>query len=330
MRILSELALACALVLAIGTSARADDFARTKYPIFLAEGFGGLDYFQVRETLEAGGAKVCNPPDDQVPQFAGSEVRADVLIGQIQSCLAASGASLVNLFGYSQGGEDARVLLTKRPDLLASVTTIGTPHTASSGLADRFIACAASLQLGLWCDPVDQQAYDAFLALGEVATDPDAPDPFDNPLGVLQVQCQFSSGTNPLSLVVCAAAGVDIGPTFDAKYPVGLPVFACGEGPAFVFGPRARKISLFSWGGTRLLTDPADPSDPLLQATGAFQSFPNDGLVERCGTHFGKVLRDDYPWNHLDLINQGDGLTGPNDPTLVYREHAHRLKLIGL
>ena len=56
----------------------------------------------------------------------------------------------------------------------------------------------------------------------------------------------------------------------------------------------------------------------------------DDGLIERCSTHFGKVLRDDYPWNHLDLINQSSGLTGPTDPTTVYREHANRLKNLGL
>jgi hypothetical protein len=37
-----------------------------------------------------------------------------------------------------------------------------------------------------------------------------------------------------------------------------------------------------------------------------------------------------YPWNYLDLINQGQGLTGPNDPTGTYREHANRLKRLGL
>jgi triacylglycerol lipase len=315
--------------LSLVSNARADSFTATKFPIFLAEGFGGLDYYMVEEVLEAGGANVCDQPDDQVPQFAGSERRADVLIPQIEDCARANGVSKVNLIAYSQGGEDARVVLTRRPDLLASVTTVGSPHRASSGLADRFIACAAEQQLGLPCSPQEQAAFNAFVALGPVGSDPDAPNPPPTD-GVLQVQCQFSSGTDLLALTVCAASGFDIGPIFDLKYPVGLPISSCGQGPAFVLGPNLRKIYLFSWGGAQTLTDPADPSDPLLHATGAFLAQPNDGLVERCSTNFGTVLRDNYPWNHLDLINQTAGLTGASDPTLVYREHANRLKNLGL
>ena len=330
MRIHSHVAVQIVLVLGICAAANANDFTRTKYPILLAEGFGGLDYFQVEEALEAGGATVCDAPDDQVPHFAGSEIRANVLIAQLQNCAQANGVSQVHLFGFSQGGEDARVVLTKRPDLLASVTTIGSPHRFSSGLADRFIVCATAQQLGLPCLPDDQRAFDAFVGLGPFAGDPDAPDPTTSAAGILQVQCQFSSGANPVALLTCAASGFDIGPVFDLKYPVGLPLTTCGEGPAFVFGPGLRKIWLFSWGGTRVFTDPDDPSDPALARTGAFLAPGNDGLIERCSTHFGRVLRDDYPWNHLDLINQGNGLTGPNDPTQVYRDHAHRLKLLGL
>jgi len=317
--------------LTIGTVAvaRADDFATTKYPIFLAEGFGGGDYYLVEETLEASGATVCDQADDQVPHFAGSEQRAAVLITQIEACRSEHGVSAVNFIGYSQGGEDARVILKKRPDLLASVTTVGTAHRGSSGLADPFIVCATKQQLGVPCTAQEQGAFDAFVALGAVGGDPDAPIPPD-PIGVLRAQCQFSSGTNVLALAVCLAQGFDVGPTFDLKYPQGLPLSSCGEGPAFIYAPGFRKVHLFSWGGTAVLTDPADPSDAVLQGTAAFQGPESDGLAERCSNHFGKVLRDDHPWNHLDLINMREGLTGASDPTVVYREHAHRLKLLGL
>jgi triacylglycerol lipase len=329
MRLQTCTGLTLAIAAVFSSEARADSSTATKFPIFLAEGFGGLDYYLVEEALEAGGASVCDPPDDQVPHFAGSEPRADVLIPQIASCAQAHGVSRVNLIGFSLGGEDARVILSRRPDLLASVTTVGSPHRGSSGLADPFIACAAAQQLGLPCTPYDQAAFNAFVGLGAVAGDPDAPNP-PPPDQVLQTQCQFSSGTNPVSLAVCVASGFDVGPVFDLKYPTGLPLTPCGQGPSFVFGPGLKKIYLFSWGGTRVQTDPADPSDALLQATSAFLAPGNDGLVERCSTHFGKVLRDDYPWNHLDLINQREGLTGASDPTLVFREHAQRLKALGL
>jgi triacylglycerol lipase len=308
--------------------AQADTSGATRYPIFLAEGFGGLDYFQIEEALEAAGATVCDQPDDQVPHFAGSEARAAVLIPQIQAC-AASGGGRVNLIGFSLGGEDARIVLSRRPDLLASVTTVGTPHRGSSGVADRFIACASLQQLGLPCAADDQAAFNAFLGLAPYGGDPDAPNPPD-PNHVLQTQCQFSSGTNPLALLVCAASGFDIGPVFDLKYPIGLPLTSCGEGPSFVFGPGLRKIYLFSWGGNRVLTDASDPSDAALQALSVWQGSDNDGLVERCSTHFGKVLRDNYPWNHLDLINQVSGATGASDPAPIYVQHAARLKVLGL
>jgi triacylglycerol lipase len=44
------------------------------------------------------------------------------------------------------------------------------------------------------------------------------------------------------------------------------------------------------------------------------------------------VLRDDYPWNHLDQVNQSLGLRGvlSPDPRAVYRLHANRLKRLGL
>jgi triacylglycerol lipase len=320
----------CALLWLAGGAgvARADTSGATRYPIFLAEGFGGLDYFLIEEALEAAGATVCDQPDDQVAHFAGSEVRAATLIPQIQAC-AASGGGRVNLIGFSQGGEDARIVLSRRPDLLASVTTVGTPHRGSSGVADRFIACASLQQLGLPCAPDEQAAFDAFLGLAPYGGDPDAPNPPDQNQ-VLQTQCQFSSGTHPVSLLVCAAFGFDIGPVFDLKYPIGLPLTTCGEGPSFVFGPGLRKIYLFSWGGNRVLTDASDPSDAALQALSVWQNPDNDGLVERCSTHFGKVLRDDYPWNHLDLINQLGGATGASDPAPVYVQHAARLKALGL
>lgn len=320
----------CALLYLAGSAgvARADASAATKYPIFLAEGFGGLDYFQIEEALEAAGATVCDQPDDQVPHFAGSEARAPVLISQIQACAASRGGR-VNYVGFSLGGEDGRVILSRRPDLLASVTTVGTPHRGSSGVADRFIACATKQQLGLPCAADEQAAFVAFLGLAPYGGDPDAPNPPDTNQ-ILQTQCQFSSGTNPLALLACTLAGFDVGPVFDLKYPLGLPFTSCGEGPSFVFGPGLRKIYLFSWGGNKVLTDESDPSDPALQALSVWLKPDNDGLIERCSTHFGKVLRDDYPWNHLDLINQVSGATGASDPVPVYLQHAARLKALGL
>ena len=325
---MSTYCVSISMIMLVASVARADGYAKTKYPIFLAEGVGGLDYFGVAEALQDRGARVCSPPDDQVPQVAGSEARAAVLIEQIEACAAQYQVTKVNLIGYSQGGEDARVVLTNRPDLLASVTTVGTPHTGSSGIADRIIACGAKQLLGLPCAPDEAGALAAFSALAAVASDPDAPVPSQE--AILQVQCQFSSGTNLLALAACAAAGFDIGPTFDLKYPLGLPILPCSQGPAFVLGPGFKPIYLYSWGGTRTNTDANDPSDALLSATAAYEFPGGDGLTERCSNHFGTVLRDNYPLNHLDLINQLGGETGFTDVLDIWVEHGHRLKLRGI
>ncbi|MFT3858317.1 MAG: hypothetical protein QM742_12740 [Aquabacterium sp.] len=77
-----------------------------------------------------------------------------------------------------------------------------------------------------------------------------------------------------------------------------------------------------------------NPADYLMALTGlTFQREPgdNDGLVGRCSSHFGQVIRDDYPMNHFHAVNQIKGLVGPGvDPVGLFVEHARRMKLAGL
>ena len=58
----------------------------------------------------------------------------------------------------------------------------------------------------------------------------------------------------------------------------------------------------------------------------------NDGLVGRCSSHFGQVIRDNYYMDHLDEINQLLGLVSlfETNPKAVFRQHANRLKNAGL
>jgi triacylglycerol lipase len=107
-----------------------------------------------------------------------------------------------------------------------------------------------------------------------------------------------------------------------------MPSTACGQGAAVVNG-----IRYYSWGGTAVLTHVLDASDPLLGAGSLFFGFEqNDGLVGRCSSHLGVVLRDDYGWNHLDQVNQVLGLTSwfASSPKAVLRAHANRLQNAGL
>jgi len=114
---------------------------------------------------------------------------------------------------------------------------------------------------------------------------------------------------------------------FNADFPAGVPTTACGEGAASVGG-----IRYFSWSGTGVLTNALDVSDAALGLTSLFYDEANDGLVGRCSSHLGDVVRDDYFMNHLDEVNQVLGLTSlfETDPKSVFRQHANRLKNLGL
>src|SRR3990167_8189725 len=92
-------------------------------------------------------------------------------------------------------------------------------------------------------------------------------------------------------------------------------------------------LRYYSWSGTSPVTNIIDPSDLLLGATAlTFNGEANDGLVGRCSSRMGKVIRDNYRMNHLDEVNQTLGLTSlfETDPVTVYRQHANRLKNDGL
>lgn len=89
-----------------------------------------------------------------------------------------------------------------------------------------------------------------------------------------------------------------------------------------------------SFSGNKALTNPLDPFDMALTGSSlVVDPFgDNDGLVSRCSAKFGKTIRDDYNWNHLDEVNQVMGIRSifAADPVSVYRQHANRLKLQGL
>ncbi len=110
---------------------------RTALPIVLLHGMigfdhiGPLDYFYgVVDALQADGYTVFVT---QVDPLQSIEVRAGELGPQIDSILAETGAHRVHLIGHSQGGLDARYLISSLGygDRVASLTTISTPHRGS-------------------------------------------------------------------------------------------------------------------------------------------------------------------------------------------------------
>ena len=123
------------------------NYTKTKYPIVLAHGalgfdelFGVLDYwYGIPSSLASGGAQVYVA---SVSQLNSTEVRGEQLLAQVQTVIAVTGKPKVNLVGHSHGGLDVRYVASLRPDLVASVTSVGSPHKGAD-LADFIqIHCA--------------------------------------------------------------------------------------------------------------------------------------------------------------------------------------------
>ena len=287
--------------------ARADTYTQTKHPIVLAHGmagfdslFGVLDYFYgIESNLRAGGARVYIT---HVPQFNTSEARGEALLAQVQDVLARTGATKVNLIGHSHGGLDVRYVAAVRPDLVASVTTVGTPHKGAE-LADYL---RARIVGGSFTESV----------LGYFASN------LGTVLGLL------SGHTQPQNAIAALGALTKTGTSaFTAKFPAGVPTTSCGSGAAT--GPQGQRY--YSWSGTDPFTNLIDASDYAMKLSSFFYYDANDGLVGRCSSHFGTVLRDNYNMNHLDEVNQVLGLTAFfTDPKSIFRSQANRLKNAGL
>ncbi len=300
---------ALVLTLAVLPSQSEASYTRTEHPIVLVHGLMGFDsllgiydyFFLIPNNLRAGGATV------YVANLSASnfsEVRGEQLIDQLDTLRALHGHQRFNLIGHSHGGPTIRYVASVRPDLVASVTSVGSPHTGSA-VADAIAASAppGSLTESLLAGLVD--ALGTFIDLLSGSIHP------QDSLGALE------------SLNSAGAA------QFNAQHPQGLPSQQCGHGPAVVNG-----IRYYSFSGTSVFTNAFDASDYMLSASSLFFGWGvrNDGLVERCSSHLGVVLRSNYPWNHLDQVNQVLGLRGlftPN-PVSVYRAHANRLKNAGL
>jgi len=306
-RLLRRLALAATagLLLAGGSAHAQNGYTQTRYPIVLVHGlFGfdsalGVDYFYgIPDSLRQGGAKVYVA---QVSAANSTEVRGEQLLAQVKTILAITGASKVNLVGHSHGGPTTRYVAGVAPQLVASVTSIGGVNKGSR-VADilRGVAPAGSVS-----ETVANAAAKALVGL-----------------------INLTSGGSGLPQMPTAAldslttAGLA---NFNRRFPQALPS-GCGSGAELVNGVR-----YYSWTGTKPLTNVLDASDGLLSVMSLTFGEANDGLVSACSSRLGKHLGD-YRQNHLDEVNQLLGLRDwfSTDPVTLYRQHANRLKLLGL
>ena len=279
-----------------GSSDSTGDPSSGPYPIVLAHGFFGFedfagagfaDYFWgVRDDLASiGELEVYTPAVDP---FNDSTTRGLQLLEAVELVIAETGAEKVNIIGHSQGGLDARVVANLRPDLVASVTTVATPHYGSP-IADYALlipgGAVVDVLVQLFGGPLwgtidgntslvasmEQFSTDGIAAFNEEYT--------DQP-GVAYASIAGRSD-NELAPSECAT---DDAPPFIAN-----------------------------WDGVQ------DPIDPLFAASeaivdgGLLSSIPNDGLVRvddaKWGTFLGCI-----PADHIDEIGHlfGDDPGGNN------------------
>ena len=157
-----ELALACVRGCALET---------TRFPIVLAHGWTGfanigpVDYFYgVPDHLGARGYPVSVT---EVDKYNTSYARAEQLAAQLDALLPSWRARKVNLIGHSQGGVDARALISARGygDRVSALITVGTPHRGSY---------AVDVALGYAPGPSQEVLFLLFDFLGAVTADEQA------------------------------------------------------------------------------------------------------------------------------------------------------------
>ncbi len=311
MKLATSLLLAAA-ALSTTPAIAASTYAQTKHPIVLVHGMGGfgaigpIDYwYGMPKDLHDNGASVHVPV---LSGFESSEVRGEQLLAQVQDILAISGAAKVNLIGHSHGNTAVRYVAGVLPARVASVTSVGGPVKGAPA-ADLLKQAS---ELALIGAPLTSLITSIVNGMGKIT---------DMMSGKTLSQDSLAGLT---SLTTAGSAD------FNRRFPAGVPTSACGEGAYVVNG-----IRYYSWSGTSPLTSVIDPSDAAMSLTSlAFvgqADWQNDGLVGRCSSHLGQVIRDDYLMNHFDEVNQVFGLVSllGTNPKSVVRQHANRLKLAG-
>ena len=283
-------------------------YTQTKYPIVLVHGILGFDsilgvdyFYKIPAALQKDGAQVFTVT---VSGMNTTELRGEQLLSQVKQIIAMTGAKKVNLVGHSHGGITVRYVAGVRPDLVASVTSIAGPNKGSK-VAD-FVSdnVTATSPAGV---ALNAALNSLASIIGTLSGSPNLP---QNSLGVL-----YSLNTAGMA-------------DFNRRFPAGVPPTPCGEGQYVVNG-----IPFYSWTGNKVRTNAFDISDGVLTLISLpFGSEENDGIIGKCSTHLGKVIRDNYRMNHLDEVNHVFAILAPFEvsPVTLFREHANRLKLAGL
>lgn len=290
----------------------------TRYPLVLVPGMLGFVrlllypyWYGIIPALRQGGAQVFAI---QVSPLNSSEVRGEQLLARVQRIMAETGAPRVNLIGHSQGALTARYAAAKRPDWVASVTSVAGPNHGSE-LADYLARHSPAHSLKGRVLSWLLRGVAALMTLLETG--------YRGPKLPVDIHASHQSLTTE---------GVAL---FNRQYPQGLPSTWGGQGAEEVGGVR-----YYSWSGTlqpgktnrgRNLFDGTNRSCRLFARTFVREAGQCDGMVGRYSSHLGQVIGDDYPLDHFDIVNQSLGLVGKGaEPIRLFVEHARRLKAANL
>jgi len=305
------------LLLPTGASA-GDESGHLKNPVVLSHGFNSSSETFYALDIALNSVGVDNVEKTDVPPLDSSYARGEVLISEIEEFLAITGKKKVNIIAHSQGGLDARYVARVSPELVASVTTLGSPHFGVNT-----------------ADKISQATYPATTFISNLIDGLSAlfGDQDINTTG--SIESLSSAGARRFN--VYAPNGVRSGSCRTVPWRVQWWPFRTYKDYSVNDGAHsANGIKFMSLAGVteQYNFNGADPLDWALTATSlSFSPFEkHDGLVGRCSTHFGDVVRDDYVLNHNDFVNATRGMRGwgTNDPVAVMKQHARRMKSKGL
>ncbi len=289
------------------------------YPVVLVHGFSGFNslgpleyYFQILDKLaEIGETEVFAPT---VPPYAGVVDRAPFLAQAIDEVLAETRAEKVHLIAHSQGGLDARYVISVLgyATRVATLTTVATPHRGTP-LADHV--------LGLPEDTLDPVARTLAWLIGALDSPDNAPGE-----GSDDASWRNDMDASARSLATATVRAYNLEHPDDPR----VPIFSIA---AVSNLQRARDICEHSeWGAIRRV-DVVDPllvaTAPVLSGWNPFDRVPNDGIVPTASMVWGHFVGC-IPADHFDEVGQIADLT----PHLIsgfdhrdfYRELVNRLR----
>ncbi|MEE4696631.1 triacylglycerol lipase [Pseudomonas alliivorans] len=290
----------------------------TRYPLLLVPGLLGFVrllvypyWFGIVKALERGGATVIPV---MVSGVNSTEIRGEQLLKVIEQTVRETGVAKVNLIGHSQGALTVRYVAARRPDLVASVTSVAGPNYGSE-LADYLERHFPPGTLG-------GRVVNAVIGLLAWA--------------IVAFETGYRGPKLPMDITASHQSLTTTGVAlFNRQYPQGLPDVWGGSGAELVEGVR-----YYSWSGIlkpgvtnrgRNLIDGTNVTCRIFARTFRKERGQSDGMVGRFSSHLGTVIGDDFPLDHFDIVNQTFGLVGKGaDPVRLFMEHAARLKAAGL